>query len=70
MVEIVKYDDLPAEVQAEADQAVADFLKRNMCANLEEAGNDVGLSPQELWYRIMGDAGLPQCEMPLSLQVR
>ena len=70
MMETVKYEDLPAEDQAEADEAEAEFLRRYMCDDLEEAGKKLGISPQVVWDRIMGDAAVPQCKMPLSHQVR
>ncbi len=70
MMETVKYEDLPAEDQAEADEAVAEFLRRYMCDDLAEAGKNLGISRQAVWDRIMDDAAVPRCEMPSSLQVR
>ncbi len=70
MVEMVKYEALPADVRAEADEALAEFLSRHTYANLQEAAHHLGIAPQAVWDRIMGDAAVPQCDMPLSLQVR
>ncbi len=66
---MVKYDDMPDEAQGDASEAVAEFLRDNDYENLGDACNDLGLSMQEVWDKIMADGALPECEAPSFIQV-
>ena len=50
-------------------QAVCAFLNVNSYANIEEAADHLGLSPQQVWDKIMSEADLPPGEMPETIQV-
>ena len=66
---MTKYDDLPDIAQARMDRAVYDFLVHNEYRNLRHACEILNMPPQQVFDKIMAEAGLPECEMPLSIQV-
>ena len=66
---MTKFEDLPDEMQSKGIRAVMEFLTDNGHANLEEAAKVLNCSPQMVWDKIMGAAGLPECEPPEFIEV-
>jgi hypothetical protein len=59
------FEDLPPAARTEAARAAREFMQKNGYISLMEAGGSLNLaSLQELWDRIMEEAGLPACEAP------
>ncbi len=56
-------------LSASRSKAVDAFLQANSYANIEEAADHLGLSPQQVWDKIMSEANLPPGEMPETIQV-
>ncbi len=65
----MKYDDLSAAEQARVARAAGDFLRFGGHKNLAAACEDLGMEPVELWNQIMREAGIPEHEPPLMIQV-
>jgi hypothetical protein len=60
----MKYDSMEPGARAKAARAVAQLLLENDYVSLQEASKALGLALQELWNKIMDEAGLPACEAP------
>ncbi len=56
-------------LEKRASKAMVTFLTDSGFVNLAEACEDLGLEPQELWNQIMREAGVPEHEMPVMIQV-
>ena len=65
----MKYDNMEPQDRARAARAAAQFLLKNDYVSLQEASEVLGLSLQELWDKIMAEAGLPACEAPTFMLV-
>lgn len=55
--------------ELEIVRAVGIFLATNGYASLAEAATKLGVGQQELWNRIMSEAGLPACEISINVAV-
>jgi hypothetical protein len=61
----MRFEDLPPAARTEAARAAREFMRKNGYISLMEACEALDLaSLQELWDRIMAEAGLPACEAP------
>ena len=67
--ERIEYDDLDAAAQAKIAQAVKNFLRDGGYENLLHVMLEFEMQPQELWSMIMRESGLPDCTMPLTIQI-
>ena len=56
-----------APLELAARKAASDFLVKSGYLNLEAARQDLELEINDLWARILSDAGLPEAEMPVFL---
>ncbi len=63
---MVKFEVLPVMTRIKATAVVADFLRCNMYADIQEASDHLGFPLYVIWGLIMDGARLPQCEMPLN----
>ncbi len=59
-----------AERDVKAGRAVRIYLRNTGYRSLAHACEDLGLEREELWAQIMEEAGLPDYEMPETIQVR
>ena len=60
----MQYDTMSPAARATAARAASQFLLKHDFVSLEEAGEALELTLQQLWDRIMEEAGLPACEVP------
>ena len=60
---MTKFEDLPKEMQRDGVRAAIEFLRDNGYANLDAAAKALNCSHQMVWDKIMGTAGLPECEL-------
>lgn len=60
----MQYDAMSPGARATAARAASRFLLDNDYVSLEEAGEALDLTLQQVWDRIMEEAGLPACELP------
>ncbi len=67
--ERIEYDDLDAATQAKIAQAVKNFLRDGGYENLLYVMLEFEMQPQELLSMIMRESGLPDCTMPLTIQI-
>ncbi len=59
-----------AERDVKAGRAVRIYLLNTGYHSLAHACEDLGLGREELWAQIMEEAGLPDYEIPETIQVR
>ena len=59
-----RFDDLLLAERTAAARAACQFLLKNDYVSLDEACQTLNLTLQELWDKIMQEAGLPLCEVP------
>ncbi len=67
--ERIEYDDLDAATQAKIAQAVKNFLRDGGYENLLHVMLEFEMQPQKLWSMTMRESGLPDCTMPLTIQI-
>lgn len=65
----VCFEDLSPADRAAAAHAASQFLLENDYVSIDEACQDLAVTHQELWDRIMDFAGLPECEIPAFVMV-
>ena len=63
-IQYLRFDDLPADRRATIAMAASRYLVANDYVSVYEACEILELNLQQLWDRIMDDAGLPRCEHP------
>ncbi len=56
------------ELDKARSKAVSDFLASHSYVNIAEAVDHLGLSPQQVWNKIMAEADLPLGDMPKYIQ--
>ena len=59
-----RFEDLPLDTRHDAERAACRFLLQNRYVSLDEACQDRHLTLDELWSRILREAGLPDCDLP------
>ncbi len=59
-----------AERGVKAGRAVRIYLRNTGYHSLAHACEDLGLEREELWAQVMEEAGLPDYEIPETIQVR
>lgn len=64
------FEDMPPADRAAAARAASQFLLENDYASIDEACQDLAVSHQELWDRILDFAGLPACQIPAFFMVQ
>ena len=60
----LRFDDLPPDQRAEMAAAVSRYLLAHDYISVYEACEHLEINLQQLWDKIMDDAGLPRCEHP------
>lgn len=60
----MRFEDLPSNDRYAAESAASRFLGRNDYVSLDEACQTLDLTLPQLWSRIMGEVGLPDCDPP------
>jgi hypothetical protein len=60
----MRFEDLSLETRAAIEQAVRQFLIDHDFVSLDEASQERGLLPPDLWQHILEDAGLPDIDPP------
>lgn len=63
----MEFGELAPEQQVRALADTLKFLARNDCASLETAAERLAAPADELWGRVLSDAGLPETEIPWNL---
>ena len=63
------FEDLSPADRAAAARAASQFLLENDYASIDEACQDLEVSHQQLWDRVMDFAGLPACQIPAFVMV-
>lgn len=58
------YENLPPDDRAKVAAAASQFLLQNDYVSLFEAAEMRDIAVQELWNKILADAGLPECDLP------
>ena len=58
------FESLLPEDRAKVAAAASQFLLRNDYVSLFEAAEMRDIAVQELWNKILADAGLPECDLP------
>ena len=58
------FSELTSEQQARALSDLVRFLAENNCSSLDAAAARLGQSPQQIWARLLNDAGAPETEIP------
>lgn len=63
------FEDLSPTDRAAVAQAASQFLLENDYVSIDDACQDLAVSHQALWDRIMDFAGLPACQIPAFVMV-
>ncbi len=58
------FSELTSEQQIRALSDLVRFLAENNCSSLDAAAARLGQSPQQIWTRLLSDAGAPETEIP------
>lgn len=56
--------------EKEKMEAVATYLVDHKYENIDAAAMALGTTHEQVWAKILADAGLPHSEMPASIQIR